>query len=467
MQNAIILAYFSEKGDSMKSIDFKKLLDEQEDGIACFDENGILLYRNKALLRMLQVNDVASLGESAYDFLAKGLFSSSPVIRAIETKQTVTEYVYHKNGTYVLSTAKPIFSGQGTKVEYVLHILRDVTKRKMVEKELQKSIQQCERYKRQLSETNLMLKSHEQVGLIAESPQMRKLMEVIYRIAPSDATVLLLRESGLGNTAIAEFIHRQSPRAEAPFISINCGALPPSLMESELFGHEKGSFTGAAERKIGLFEAAHGGTLMLDELAELPAELQVKLLSALQERKIRRLGSVREIPIDVRIIAATNRNIAEMVEQKEFRKDLYYRLNTLALDIPPLASRPEDLIRLTGLFLNKYNAMYCSQKKFTPGSFQLLLNYDWPGNIRELDNLVARCVLLAPGDDITPEVLPSQFLRQQNHNHRLPHLEEALEETEKKLLLEAKRRYKTVRAMADALGSSYPTVFRKLKKYGL
>jgi two-component system, NtrC family, response regulator HydG len=261
-------------------------------------------------------------------------------------------------------------------------------------------------------------KEYPVTGIIGSCQPMMSLFGKISKVAPTDATVLIQGESGTGKELVARALHTQSRRKEAPMISVNCAAIPESLIESELFGHEKGAFTGAATLRLGLVEAADGGTLFLDEIGELPLEAQARLLRVLQEGEIRRVGSVQSRKVDVRLIAATHRNLKELASKAEFREDLYYRLNVLELHLPPLRERGEDVIELAEFMLERScEKMNRGLMKLTDISRQAILQYQWPGNVRELENAIERAVILADGDEITPEnmaidVSPDQFVPQ-------------------------------------------------------
>lgn len=259
-----------------------------------------------------------------------------------------------------------------------------------------------------LVEQNTYLKesSATQVKVIAESPPMRKILEEVGRIAKSQATVLIHGASGTGKEVIAGAIHAHSLRAQKPYIRVNCAAIPDTLLESEFFGHEKGAFTGATTRRLGRFELAHEGTLLLDEVTEIPIHLQPKLLRVIQEQEVERVGGSRPVPVDVRLIATSNRNLKEAISAKLFREDLYYRLNVVPLYLPTLHERQEDILPLTRYFL----ARYCQEnrkppKKLSPEAEKKLCSYPWPGNIRELSNVLERVVVL----DLGPELLPDHF----------------------------------------------------------
>lgn len=274
---------------------------------------------------------------------------------------------------------------------------------------------------RNLSRNNQVLQSEIEkeypvTGIIGSCEPMQKLFSKISKVAPTDATVLIQGESGTGKELVARALHTQSRRKDAPMISVNCAAIPESLIESELFGHEKGAFTGAATLRLGLVEAADGGTLFLDEIGELPLEAQARLLRVLQEGEIRRVGSVQSRKVDVRLIAATHRNLKELASKAEFREDLYYRLNVLELHLPPLRARGNDVIELAEFMLQRScEKMNRSLMVLTEASRRAILQYQWPGNVRELENAIERAVILADGDEITPEnmaidVSPDQYV---------------------------------------------------------
>jgi DNA-binding NtrC family response regulator len=245
------------------------------------------------------------------------------------------------------------------------------------------------------------LKSILYTDIIAESPQMKEILETVKKVSPFDTTILITGESGTGKELIANLIHKNSLRKDKPFVAINCGAIPPDLLESELFGYKKGAFTGASSDKKGLIEEAEGGTLFLDEIGELPLDLQVKLLRVLQENEIRPLGSNRSKKINVRFIAATNKDLKKMVEEGKFREDLYYRINVIPIHIPPLRERKEDILPLAYFFLKKYSSKYgIPPKKLSEKAKQQLLNYEWKGNVRELENLMERTLLITDTEAI-------------------------------------------------------------------
>ena len=298
-------------------------------------------------------------------------------------------------------------------------------------------------------------------GIIAKSPKMLKIFELIKTIAPTTATVLIIGETGTGKEVIARAIHHQSQRRNKPFIATSCAALPESLLESELFGHEKGSFTGAVERKKGKFEAGDRGTLFLDEIGEINANTQVHLLRALEEKKIARVGGNEEIKVDVRVISATNRNLRTMVKQGKYREDLYYRLNVVTIDLPLLKDRREDILPLAEHFLKKYTEENNkSIKKFSPEVVKFMLNYLWPGNVRELENMIERGVILSKKKSINLDELPQDII------HPTPVEGKTVEAVERNHIINVLEETKgNISKAAKILGIRRMTLYNKLKKY--
>lgn len=313
--------------------------------------------------------------------------------------------------------------------------------------------------------------------ILGKSRAMRAVLDMIERVAASRTTVLLTGESGTGKEKVAEAIHRASDRAAQPFLVVNCGALPENLMESELFGHEKGAFTGAAERTLGLFREAEGGTLFLDEIGELPLTLQVKLLRVLQERKVRPVGATREVPVDVRLLAATNRDIEAEVQAERFRQDLYYRINVIRLELPSLRERKEDIPFFIDAFVSRFaQEMGKDVRGLTPDALRALLAYDFPGNVRELENMLERAVTLAGSPRLGlgdfPAVVSGLASAPSSQLLDLPQegcrLDEVLHEAERRLIVTALERTGGVRThAAQLLGVTFRSLRYRLQKLAL
>jgi len=329
----------------------------------------------------------------------------------------------------------------------------------------------------QLEKENIFLK--EQLGsrfdfsnIIGRSRTMKELLETVAMVAPSEATVLIMGESGTGKELIANAIHQNSPRSSYPFIKVNCAALPETLLESELFGHEKGAFTGAVSRRQGRFHLAHKGSILLDEIAEMSMATQSKILRVLQEREFEPIGSSETFKVDTRIITATNKNLQEEVRANRFREDLYYRINVVNLTVPSLRDRREDIPLLVDFFLKRYaKKNHRNLKGFTPKAMDLLMRYDWPGNIRELENVVERSVIMMRGDFITPDEFPD-VLKSLDPEYEQISAEmlsgKSLKEMEKAMIMRTLQETDGNRTRAaEILGISRRTLQLKLKEYGV
>ena len=329
----------------------------------------------------------------------------------------------------------------------------------------------------QLEQENIYLKERlndrfDFSNIIGHSPAMKKLFETMALVAPSEATVIIVGESGTGKELIANAIHQNSPRKDRPFIKVNCAALPETLLESELFGHEKGAFTGAIARKQGRFQLAHKSSIFLDEIAEMAPATQAKILRVLQEREFEPVGSTQTIKVDTRVIAATNKNLEEEIREGRFREDLYYRLNVVTVDVPPLHLRREDIPILADFFLKPYAEKNRRRiKGFTPRATDLLMRYDWPGNVRELENIIERAVIMARGEMITPLEFPIdlQNLDEEFKDSRIDLTPgRSLKEVEKVMILRTLEEAGGNRThAARILGISRRTLQLKLKEYGI
>ncbi len=316
------------------------------------------------------------------------------------------------------------------------------------------------------------------LNIIGKSRPMKELMDMVSMVAPSDATVLITGESGTGKELIARAIHRNSRRKDRPLVTVNCAALTETLLESELFGHEKGAFTGADRRREGRFMQANGGTIFLDEIGEMSLAMQAKLLRVIQEKEIQRVGSDSTLRVDVRIVAATNRDLKDDVAEGKFRQDLFYRLSVVVLNLPPLRERPEDIPLLAQHFLDKYAKRHRKMVKgFTPSAMDMLVKHEWPGNVRELENAVERAVILLQGEYVTERELPISIPRQDieytdsiGSDSSQPEREEpqSLEEVERRTILRALKASRGNKsAAARRLGITRRTLYKKLEKYNI
>lgn len=441
------------------------------DGLYIADANGITLRLNKAFERITGINGREFLNRNVDDIVKEGIVSQSVTALVLKSREPVTIIQQTKTGKTTLATGNPVFDKHGNIFRVVCNV-RDITELNMLKQKLEQAKGLSEHYENQLRSLRLQYTGWGK--MVVKSLKMRKLMDTITRVARVDSTVLITGDSGTGKELVAEIIHNHSPRKNGRFIKVNCGAIPESLLESELFGYEPGAFTGAKkEGKAGHFELANGGTLFLDEIGDLPLNLQVKLLRALQSREIMRLGGSKPLKIDVRIVAATNRDLVEMVRRKEFREDLYYRLNVVPINIPPLRERKEELPALVVHFLQLFNRKYNQVKRISPEVVDVFMDYSWPGNVRELENLIERLVVVTPGDVISKKDLPP-YLGSLTRNSSskvyvsdiIP-LREAVECVEKQILEKAYVKYRTTRQMAKELKVDASTIVRKAAKYGI
>ena len=307
-------------------------------------------------------------------------------------------------------------------------------------------------------------------GITGRHQKVRQIHTIIRTAAPSDASVLIEGESGTGKELIASAFHFQSPRAEGPLTRINCAAIPHELIESELFGYRKGAFTGADRDKRGLIEATAGGTLLLDEIAEMPMHLQTKLLRVLQERKLRRLGDEVELDVDFRLVSSTNRDTAQMIREGTLRKDLYFRISTIKVKAPPLRERLEDVPLLADRFLQHYSAKYKKPiREISSSAFAVLIRYDWPGNVRELESVIEHAVLFATEDKLTPEALPEQLHTAHTGEYRCvipPYM--SMDDIEREAIAQTlERTGGNVKKTAEILNYHRPRLYRKMKTFGL
>lgn len=303
-------------------------------------------------------------------------------------------------------------------------------------------------------------------GVIATSPEMLKICKTVEKIAPSDITTLILGASGTGKELIARALHELSPRASKKLVAINCAAIPDTLLEAELFGYEKGAFTGAVKQTKGKIEYANGGTLFLDEIGDLPFELQAKLLRFIQERVVERIGGREEIPVDVRIVCATHQNLSQLIAEGRFREDLYYRLSEFVIEIPPLKDRQGDALVIAKAFLHRFAIEYTAQVTgFTPEAIQAIEDYDWPGNVREIESRIKRAVIMADGTNLTVQDLALD----QPEAEPLPlNLQHVRDEAERNAIRKALQRTDdNITEAAKLLGVTRPTLYRLIEKYGL
>ncbi|WP_027415356.1 sigma-54 interaction domain-containing protein [Aneurinibacillus terranovensis] len=445
------------------------IIENSYDVIYITDRDGKTLKTNSAIERITGIPKQYYIGRNVSQLVTRGVLQESVTFKVIEKKKPVSIIQRNFAGKETLMTGSPIFNEAG-EVEKVVTNIRDLSELNELRNELDKVKELNNQYKKELDK--LKAKKITIPEVIIESQEMKEIYEMGERIADVDATVLILGETGVGKDVLARHIYRSGNRyGKGEFVKINCGAIPHELLESELFGYEAGAFTGANRTgKAGMFELAHKGVLFLDEVGELPLALQVKLLRALQEKQIQRIGGTKPKDVDVRVIAATNRNLKEMVSQGTFREDLFYRLNVLPLSLPSLRNRRDDILPLVQYYLEKLNGKYGLTKEFDRGLREFFYHYSWPGNVRELANLIERLILTVTSKTITPDDLPVEYQEGEEKLVRYTKvitLKEAVETAERELLALAVKKFPSTYSMAEVLGTSQPTIVRKLKKYNL
>jgi PAS domain S-box-containing protein len=452
-------------------LDLQTIFDSSYDVIYVSDGKGVTLRVSSACERLWGKKPEELIGRSVYELEQEGVFTPSVTRLVLEKGERVTMLQKTKTGRNLLVLGTPVKDKNGEIVR-IINASRDITEIEKLQRELEEMREIAEKYKKEINRLREQDLRH-QTKLIYRSRSMEKVMDQVHKISEFDTTVLITGESGVGKEVVASLIHELSDRAKKPFIKINCGAIPESLLESELFGYERGAFTGAQkEGKPGLFELAHEGTLFLDEVAELPLNLQVKLLRVLQEKEIRRIGGLRSIPVNIRLIVATNRSLEQLVKEGSFREDLYYRLNVVPIWIPPLRQRTEDIPLLIHHFTVKFNERYGLNKSFSSEVISQLQKEYWKGNVRELQNFVERLIITSDEPVIRSHHLDvlsmnSEFIPFEVKIYDDFPLQQAVEETEKTILKFAKKKYKTTIEIAKALGVDQSTVSRKMRKYNL
>jgi PAS domain S-box-containing protein len=449
------------------------IIDSSFDGLYITDGSGVTIRINKAIKRMTGLGEEELLHKSMSELVETGVLSRSASLVVLETKQPVTTTLVTVTGTTLLVSATPVFDEKG-EIFRVVTSVRDISELNM----LKQKVEQLEGLKNHFEFQMNEMKTRLSEDLIFKNREMEKVVYQAIKIAEVDSTVLISGESGVGKEVIGDIIQRNSIRSKGPFVKLNCAAIPENLLESELFGYEPGAFTGARkEGKPGLFEVAHEGTLLLDEIGDIPLHLQVKLLRVLQQREIFRVGGTRPIPIDVRIIAITNRLLEEMVAKGEFREDLYYRLNVVPIHVPALRERREDIPLLVRHFLEKFNRRYNLKKTMSPAALELLMIYSWPGNIRQLENMIERLVVTSSTEVIDIQNLPSYFLQTSSGEPRNGHqpvnvnsiipLKQAVESLERQLLEKTFAVTNSCYKAARLLEVDASTISRKASRYNI
>lgn len=435
------------------------------DGIFITDGEANTIYVNNSYERITGLKKDDLLGHNMAKLVENGMISEATSFSVLKTKKPITVHQDFNTGKSALVTSSPFFDEKG-EIKMIVTNVRDITELKELQEKDKQRKNETSKYKGIIEELKLQIASNELI--IAEDEKMLNLLLLAKRVARVDTTILINGETGSGKEVLAKYIYNNSARKDKPYIKINCGAIPENLIEAEFFGYMEGSFTGAIKGgKMGIFEAANNGTLLLDEVSELPLNMQVKLLRVLQEGEIVRIGSNNTIKVDVRIISTSNRDLQKMVDDELFREDLYYRLNVVPLKVIPLRERPSSIIPTVEYYLNVFNQKYELNKTISKEALKYLYEYDWPGNVRELRNLVERITITAIDNVIYKEDLPSNIYKidQQKDNNDNVKLKDALEELEKEIIFRAYEKHGNVRAAAKELGIDNSTFVRKRQKY--
>lgn len=448
----------------------KVFFENSYDGIFVTDKDQKLILANPSVVNLLKATPEDLLGNTLQAIMSKGYYDNSPALQSTKTKRIVTDIVRTPHGTEIISTSRPIFNESG-ELELVVTNCRPLNCIDKFYNSLNRK-----RAKNRVDKDDVENISKD---LIFDSPIMQDMLKKLKLISASDSSTIIYGESGTGKSILAKYIHENSLRFNYPFVDINCAAIPESLIESELFGYEKGAFTGASSKgKLGLFEIADEGTIFLDEIAEMPLALQAKLLKILDTSYIRRVGGTTDHKVNVRIIAATNKNLKDLVQKKLFREDLYYRLNVVPIFLPPLRDRKEDISSLSDKFLKEFNSKYGCEKVFSPKTIKALLDYPWPGNIRELRNIIERLIITTtnPIIDIATlenSIYDDSFMMEKSNKNNTP-LDSKLQGSLKEVLAKVENYYinkiinecnGSVTDAAKKLNIHRTLIYKKLNKY--
>jgi len=455
-----------EKTQELKD-ELDKVIQASFDGICETDAHGNVLIVNDAYVRITGMSREELIGKDMQRMVRDGYYDHSVALMVIEQGKPVTIEQRLKSGKKVLVTGNPLFNDRNELVRVIINA-RDLTELEQLRQEVEQAQQLSRHYKEELEKMRMI----EESSIVVESQASKDLLDLILRVSRVDSTVLIQGESGVGKEVIARELHKHSRRCNQPLIKINCAAIPETLLESELFGYEPGAFTGASKGgKAGLFELANKGTLFLDEVGEIPLHIQVKLLRVLQENEFTKVGGSEPVKVDVRVIAATNRDLGKMVADGTFREDLFYRLNVIPVYVPALRERKEEIAALVRQFLQIFNDKYGFNKTVTASALGVLIDYDWPGNIRELRNVIERAVVTSAHPVIDDFSFLSHDKRGKsdslNDSFGPVNLKNEVEEFEKQMILKYVDKYGSLRKAARFLGSSQTTLWRKASQYGI
>jgi PAS domain S-box-containing protein len=447
--------------------DLLGMIDRSYDAVCISDGDSRILLLNQAFEKVMGIPIREIIGRKILDLVQEKLTDTAATQKVLETGEQATVTINTRAGRQVLSTGVPLY-GPDQRIRRIYCNLRDVTDLIRMREQYSATQKLASRYLIELQ--NLRSSQAADEKFVTRNQEMRNLIELVFRMAQVDSNLLLTGESGVGKDELAKLLHEASSRCEkGSLVKVNCAAIPKDLMESEFFGYESGAFTGARSGgKPGYFEIADQGTLFLDEVGELPLALQAKLLTVLQDRQVLRVGGTKPVPVDCRIVSATNRDLEQMVRQGLFREELYYRINVVPIHIPPLRARADDIPFLIAHFLERYNSRYHLRAQFSPKAIEALCNYNWPGNVRQLMNLVERLVVTARRSTIDLEQLPTEYLapppqEPANFGEVTP-LKQAVRRLEESLVERAMQRSATREEAASRLGISLSSLTRRLRR---
>jgi len=453
-----------EDKDEMNLEKLQEILNHSYDEIFVINSKGIVVYVNNASERNYGLKPSEIIGKTVYHLVEEGYYTPSITPIVFKEKKRVTLSQETMIGKKLVVTATPILDEHGN-IDLVVMNSRDMTEIEELKCNLEETEKLVQMYKQEVEE--LRKKEYKYEHLIVRSKSMKECVELAQKVSSTDSTVLILGESGTGKNVMAKYIHHISNRNKGPFKNINCAAIPDQLLESELFGYHRGAFTGAnTAGKVGLLELANGGTLFLDEIAEIPLRLQAKLLEVIQEGRFIPVGGTEYKTIDTRIIAATNRDLEKMVRDGLFREDLFYRINVIELEIPPLRERLEDIVPLAHYFLNMYDKKYSASHYFSQDSLDTLMSHSWSGNVRELQHVIERLVITVKESKILPEHFPKSFRKTEKAkaNLALQNLV-PLDILEEELIIKAYKQLGSSYKVAKALNISQSKANRRIRQY--
>jgi PAS domain S-box-containing protein len=445
--------------------ELQEIIEGSFDGILVTDADANVLLVNQSYVRNTGIRKEDLIGHNMRELINPVWMKNSVALIVAEQKQPISMHHKTQNGKNIMVTGAPVFDGDGNVKKIVINS-RDISEIYELREELFRAREMEKIYFRQMNEDENATPDN----IVAADAKMQEIFSLARRISNFNTTILISGESGVGKDVLAQYIHNESAlRRDRPFVAVNCGAIPENLLESELFGYLEGAFTGAAKGgRSGLIEAADKGTLFLDEIGEMSMNLQVKFLRALEARTVTRVGSQTQTPVDIRVVAATHRDLKTLVEEGRFREDLYYRLNVVSIEIPPLRERRDDIQVLALRFLRLFNKQYGQDKKITFEVMKEMENHDWLGNVRQLKNVIESMVVVSRNEYLQLNDLPwSRDASPTGARKDAPSLREQLEAAERQILREAKRTYGSGRKMAEALGVDQSTIVRKMKKLGV